>query len=184
MPSSGLKSVVWCKGICFRKKLISHNKGLHWDFVCLLHSKLIKRRPESRVVEIVSSTVENTMEFIIDALPVELIGMTSAMMCDYIKFCANRLLLSLGCGCHFKVGNPFEWMEAITLQGLENIPKLGCPWCQLLTWWNDKTSTCRIHNVQPDQKLYVLALPSPKHVFAAEALRKQTQKHAKNWDQP
>ena len=46
-----------------------------------------------------------------------------------------------------------------------------------------KQAHARMHNVQPDQKLYVLALPSPKHVFAAEALRKQTQKPAKNLDQ-
>jgi ribonucleoside-diphosphate reductase subunit M2 len=56
------------------------------------------------------------MEFVVDALPVELIGMNSTMMCNYIKFCADRLLLCLGCDRHFKIGNPFEWMETISLQ--------------------------------------------------------------------
>ena len=60
------------------------------------------------------------MEFVVDALPVELIGMNSSMMCDYIKFCADRLLLSLGCDRHYRVGNPFEWMETISLQGKTN----------------------------------------------------------------
>ena len=64
--------------------------------------------------------VEIEMEFVIDALPVELIGMNSVMMCDYIKFCAGRLLLSLGCSRHFNVGNLFEWMETISLQGKTN----------------------------------------------------------------
>jgi hypothetical protein len=32
------------------------------------------------------------MEFVVDALPVELIGINSAMMCNYIKFFANQLL--------------------------------------------------------------------------------------------
>ncbi len=45
----------------------------------------------------------------------ELIGMNSGMMCNYIRFCADRLLLSLGCGRHYKIGNPFEWMETISL---------------------------------------------------------------------
>ena len=60
------------------------------------------------------------MEFVVDALPVELIGMNSSMMCDYIKFCADQLLLSLGCNRYYKIGNPFEWMETISLQDKTN----------------------------------------------------------------
>ncbi len=76
-------------GLCFSNKLISRNKGLHCDFACLLYSKLINRLPESCIVDIVSSAVNIEMEFVADALPVELIGMNSSMMCNYIKFCAN-----------------------------------------------------------------------------------------------
>jgi ribonucleoside-diphosphate reductase subunit M2 len=48
----------------------------------------------------------------------ELIKMNSSLiMCEYIEFCADRLLRAIGCGCHYKVGNPFEWMETISLQG-------------------------------------------------------------------
>ena len=75
---------------------------------------------ESRIVEIIRSAVAIEMEFVVDALPVELIGMNSTMMCNYIKFCADRLLLCLGCDRHFKIGNPFEWMETISLQGKTN----------------------------------------------------------------
>jgi ribonucleoside-diphosphate reductase subunit M2 len=60
------------------------------------------------------------MEFVVDALPVELIGMDPSMMCDYIKFCADQLLLSLGCNRYYKIGNPFEWMETISLQDKTN----------------------------------------------------------------
>ena len=59
------------------------DEGLHCDFACLLYSKLINKLPESRIVEIVSSAVEIEMEFVVDALPVELIGMNSGMMCNY-----------------------------------------------------------------------------------------------------
>jgi ribonucleotide reductase beta subunit family protein with ferritin-like domain len=51
------------------------------------------------------------MELVVDALPVELIGMNSTMMCTYIKFCADRLLVALGCHRHYKTSNPFEWMK-------------------------------------------------------------------------
>jgi len=60
------------------------------------------------------------MEFFVSALPVELIGMTSTMMCDYIKFCPDQLLLNLDCKRHYNTSNPFEWMEMISLQGKTN----------------------------------------------------------------
>jgi ribonucleoside-diphosphate reductase subunit M2 len=107
-------------GLCFSNELISRDEGLHCDFACLMYSKLTNRLPESRIVEIISNAVAIEMEFVVDALPVELIGMNSTMMCDYIKFCADRLLLCLGCDRHFKTGNPFKWMEMISLQGKTN----------------------------------------------------------------
>ena len=60
---------------------------------------------------------QHWIEFVLDALPVELIGMNLPMMCDYIKFFADRLLVTLGCQRHYKTGNLFKWMEAISLQG-------------------------------------------------------------------
>ena len=101
--SGSFCAIFWLKkrglmpGLCFSNELISRDEGLHCDFVCLLYSKLINRLPESRIVEIISSAVAIEMEFVADALPIELIGMNSTMMCNYIKFCANRLLFCLGC---------------------------------------------------------------------------------------
>ena len=45
------------------------------------------------------------------------------MMCDYIKFCADQLLIALGYQRHYKIGNLFEWMEMISLQGKTNFFK-------------------------------------------------------------
>jgi ribonucleoside-diphosphate reductase subunit M2 len=72
---------------------------------------------EGRIVEIITNEVEIEKEFVSDALPMELIGMNSSLICEYIEFCADRLLRTLRCRCHYKVGNPFEWMEMISLQG-------------------------------------------------------------------
>jgi ribonucleoside-diphosphate reductase subunit M2 len=119
-------AIFWLKkcglmpGLCFSNELISHDKGLHCNFACLLYSKLLNQLLESRIVEIVSSVVDIEMKFVVDALPVELIGMNSVMMCNYIKFCADQLLLTLGCDRYYKTSNPFEWMETISLQGETN----------------------------------------------------------------
>lgn len=59
-------------------------------------------------------------EFITSALPVELIGMNSALMRQYIEFCADRLLTELGCEKRYNSVNPFDWMEMISLQGKTN----------------------------------------------------------------
>jgi ribonucleoside-diphosphate reductase subunit M2 len=124
--SGSFCAIFWLKkrdlmpGLCFSDKLINQDKGLHCDFACLLYSKLINWLLESRIVEIISSTVAIEMEFVVDALPVELIGMKSTTMYNYIKFCADGLLLCLGCNPHFKTGNPFKWMETISIQGKTN----------------------------------------------------------------
>lgn len=57
---------------------------------------------------------------IFTALPVSLIGMNAELMSQYIEFCADRLLVALGCSKHYKSVNPFEWMEMISLQGKTN----------------------------------------------------------------
>ena len=53
-------------------------------------------------------------------MPVRLIGMNADLMCQYIEFVADRLLLSLGCNKIFNATNPFDFMELISLQGKTN----------------------------------------------------------------
>ena len=87
------------------------------DFACLLYRKLINQLPVERITEIVTNAVGIEMKFVQDALPVELIGMNSRLMCQYIEFCADRVLIELQCPLHYNATNPFNWMEMITLQG-------------------------------------------------------------------
>ena len=120
--SGSFYAIFWLKkrglmpGLSFSNELISQDKGMHCNLACLLYSKLVKRLPKLRIVEIINSAVKIKMEFVVDALSVELIGMNSVMMCNYIKFCADKLLIAFGCCRHYKVGNPFKWMETISLQ--------------------------------------------------------------------
>jgi ribonucleoside-diphosphate reductase subunit M2 len=46
--------------------------------------------------------------------------MNGDLMCQYIEFCADRLLHALGCEKYYGAVNPFEWMEMISLQGKTN----------------------------------------------------------------
>jgi len=59
-------------------------------------------------------------EFVSDSLPVDLIGMNAKMMCQYIEFVADRLLVALGYPKLYRASNPFDFMELISLQGKTN----------------------------------------------------------------
>lgn len=124
--SGSFCSIFWLKkrglmpGLCFSNELISRDEGMHCDFACLIYSKLTNKLPQERVFEIIDSAVTIECEFVSDALPVELIGMNSRLMGQYIKFCADRLLVALGYEKMYKVVNPFDWMDMISLQGKTN----------------------------------------------------------------
>ena len=60
------------------------------------------------------------MNLLPKSLPCSLIGMNKDLMTQYIKYVADRLLLMLGLEVVYKVHNPFEWMELISVQGKTN----------------------------------------------------------------
>ena len=110
-------------GLAFSNELISRDEGLHCDFACLLYSKLVNQLPQVRLQEIIGNAVDIESEFVQDALPVELIGMNSTLMAQYIRFCADRLLVAVNCEKKYNVSNPFDWMDMISLQGKTNFFK-------------------------------------------------------------
>ena len=124
--SGSFCAIFWLKkrglmpGLSFSNELISRDEGLHCDFACLLYRKLQNKLPTARITEIIVDAVKIEQEFVSAALPVELIGMNSKLMCQYIEFCADRLLVALGNPKHYHVPNPFDWMEMISLQGKTN----------------------------------------------------------------
>jgi ribonucleoside-diphosphate reductase beta chain len=125
--SGSFCSIFWLKkrglmpGLSFSNELISRDEGLHCDFACLLYADHIKNQlPQERIYEIILDAVEIEKEFVTVALPVSLIGMNAEMMCQYIDFVADRLLVSLGCQKHYNATNPFDFMEMISLQGKTN----------------------------------------------------------------
>jgi ribonucleoside-diphosphate reductase beta chain len=125
--SGSFCSIFWLKkrglmpGLSFSNELISRDEGLHCDFACLLYADHVQNKlPKEQVTKIITDAVEIEKEFVSDAIPVRLIGMNSDLMCQYIEFCADRLLLALGCDKFYNAVNPFDFMEMISLQGKTN----------------------------------------------------------------
>jgi ribonucleoside-diphosphate reductase beta chain len=124
--SGSFCSIFWLKkrglmpGLTFSNELISRDEGLHCDFACLLYSQLVNQLPKEKVSQIITDAVSIEKEFVTESLPVRLIGMNADMMCQYIEFVADRLLLALGCSKVYNATNPFDFMELISLQGKTN----------------------------------------------------------------
>ncbi|KAH7067347.1 ribonucleoside-diphosphate reductase-like protein subunit M2 [Paraphoma chrysanthemicola] len=124
--SGSFASIFWLKkrglmpGLTFSNELISRDEGMHTDFACLLFSLLNTRPSKDAVQAIITEAVAIEKEFLTDALPCALLGMNSALMCQYIEFVADRLLLSLGNNKYYNATNPFDFMENISLAGKTN----------------------------------------------------------------
>jgi ribonucleoside-diphosphate reductase subunit M2 len=107
-------------GLTFSNELISRDEGLHTDFACLLFSHLKNRPSQAVVEEVIVDAVKIEQEFLTEALPCGLLGMNANLMKQYIEFVADRLLLALGNEKVYKVNNPFDFMENISLGGKTN----------------------------------------------------------------
>merc|ERR1711956_189804 len=124
--SGSFAAIFWLKkrglmpGLTFSNELISRDEGLHAEFACLLYGMSQHKLPDDVVHDIIRSAVEVEKEFLTDALPVRLIGMNDQLMCQYIEFVADRLLVELGCAKQWNVENPFDFMELISLEGKTN----------------------------------------------------------------
>ncbi|CAG90185.2 DEHA2G04268p [Debaryomyces hansenii CBS767] len=124
--SGSFASIFWLKkrglmpGLTFSNELICRDEGLHTDFACLLFSHL-QNRPDAVIVErIITEAVTIEKEFFVDALPISLLGMNCNLMCQYVEFVADRLLVALGNKKVYNVTNPFDFMENISLAGKTN----------------------------------------------------------------
>ena len=125
--SGSFCSIFWLKkrglmpGLTFSNELISRDEGMHCDFACLLYNNHIVNRLDPAIVkDIIMDAVLIEKDFVSDALPVKLIGMNADMMCQYIEYVADRLLVSLGQPKVYNAENPFQWMELISIAGKTN----------------------------------------------------------------
>ena len=133
--SGSFCSIFWLKkrglmpGLSFSNELISRDEGMHCDFAVLLHNKYLANKvSEERIKEIIMSALEIEKEFILESLPVRLIGMNSDLMSQYLEFVADRLLVSLGCSKVYNSEQTSLYKEKqISLRReLVNTKKLEC----------------------------------------------------------
>jgi ribonucleoside-diphosphate reductase subunit M2 len=124
--SGAFCAIFWLKqrgimpGLTASNEFISRDEGLHTEFACLLYAKCRNRLSVEQAHRLIREAVAIEKEFILEALPCSLIGMSAARMGEYLEFVADRLLVSLGYPRAWNTANPFPWMERISLEGKDN----------------------------------------------------------------
>ena len=124
--SGAFCSIFWIKqrgimpGLTASNEFIARDEGLHTDFACLLYSKCKHKLPKTKAIKLMREAVKIEKEFIMEALPCSLIGMSAPRMGEYIEFVADRLMVALGYAKIWNTANPFPWMERISLEGKDN----------------------------------------------------------------
>ena len=124
--SGSFCAIYWLKkrgllpGLTFSNELISRDEAMHTEFAIALYHKLQNKLDAKGIEVIIREAVDIETEFICEALPCALIGMNARDMKQYIQFVADRLAVQLGIPKIYKVTNPFDFMELISLEGKTN----------------------------------------------------------------
>jgi ribonucleotide reductase beta subunit family protein with ferritin-like domain len=126
--SSAFCSIYWVKkrglmpGLTLSNEWISRDEALHCKAAWTIYNLL---QPENRLTTkdlhaLMMEAVNVESEAVRDSLPVALIGMNADSMIQYVKYCADMLLVELGAPKLFHARNPFNWMGMISAPGKTN----------------------------------------------------------------
>ena len=104
-------------GLGQANEFISRDESLHYSFAVLLYKKYIQHKmDEAELKQMIRGAVETEKIFVRDSLPVELIGMSSKDMEQYVEHIANRICIALGVTKIYPNAiMPFDWMHSISL---------------------------------------------------------------------
>jgi ribonucleotide reductase beta subunit family protein with ferritin-like domain len=135
MFSSAFTGIYWIKRRNILKALtkanefIARDEAIHTEFaVALFHTyassplglKKHDAPSKERVIEIISSSVNETVKFTRNAMNIGLVGLSCDDMTKYIQCTGDSLCESLGYGSIYNAVNPLTWMAIISLPNKTN----------------------------------------------------------------
>ena len=107
-------------GLILSNQFISRDENMHCTFACELYKLIIHKIDKEDIYIMFNEIIDITKIFIIESLQIELIGINSDSMCEYIQYVADILLMMLGYDPLYNTKNPFMFMESISLLGRVN----------------------------------------------------------------
>lgn len=124
--SSSFCGIYWikkkmCGALTLSNEFISRDEGLHRNFAVALYNKFLHNLSAEEIISIVEESVKVEQIWVRNsALPNKLVGMNQDLMCQYVRFVADLLLHDLQVAPHYKVGNPFPFMDQISVGSKTN----------------------------------------------------------------
>lgn len=107
--------------LTFSNELISRDESLHTEFAILLYGLLENKLSEKKVHTIFEEAVDLEVEFIVDTLKCDLLGINSGLMKQYVQYVADRLLVQMGYSKLYNIERcPLDFMERISITNKSN----------------------------------------------------------------
>lgn len=118
------------QALTLSNEFISRDEKMHADFAILLVNMFDQysaesdpnttRPSEQTILQIVQESVEIETYFVNSCLESDLIGLSSENMILYVQYVADRLLQDLNCDKFYKVNNPLDYMQMMSLDTRTN----------------------------------------------------------------
>jgi ribonucleotide reductase beta subunit family protein with ferritin-like domain len=117
-----IKTLGILPGLTHSNELIARDEGLHTEFAVLLYTKYwtADRLSTDEAHTVVRTATECEIQFVQESLPTALVGMNATLMCEYVRYVADRLLLSLGYPVLYSARCPFDFMMNIATETKTN----------------------------------------------------------------
>ncbi len=116
-----IKTLGLLPGLTQSNELIARDEGLHTEFAVLLYTKYVQNKLSSHAVhDLFREAVAIEETFVCESLPVRLLGMNQDLMCQYVRYVADRLLVSLGYTKLWNVVNPLDFMVNLSTETKTN----------------------------------------------------------------
>lgn len=117
-----LKLKGWLPGICEANDYIMNDEGMHREFGELMKNIMNQANAPSQEIvnEMFTEAVDLECEFACSALPTDLLGFNSNMVCEYVKSLADSILIKIGYSPIYNISSPITWMEMNNLDGKAN----------------------------------------------------------------
>jgi ribonucleotide reductase beta subunit family protein with ferritin-like domain len=104
----------------FTNELISRDEALHTMFALYLYSMLETKLPHDRVHAIFAEAVEFAQEFMEAGLPEAIGEMNSNLMMEYVKSCADNMVVMIGSPIMYRAKHRFHFMDQINMANRTN----------------------------------------------------------------
>jgi ribonucleoside-diphosphate reductase beta chain len=125
--SSVFAGVFWFRsrnkmeGLAAMNELIIRDETLHYDFaVNLYNNYVIDKLSEEEIRNIVLSCCETEEDFVVNSMPSGLMGLSTDMMVQYVRYVTDVVLKDFGLKPNFNVSNPLDYMARIGLSAKNN----------------------------------------------------------------